>query len=276
MAAGTLAAFRAGLSCNQFPPGICFSASCLSFGIVGVGIAVGGGWNNSSQGLLPSLHNGAVQMTPGAKECDSILRKDPKTHWGDWDWREGMQVKPPKYVFQWQPWKKVGKKMNKITTIHNGSWFLLFLPNWDEERLLGTNNTNNKFVFLCMWCWMKYAGLPSKSIFVRPTAELLSFTLQSKVVLVTAYRLEPPGARRHSSEAGLHTSYSLYFPSFVLFSVYPHSFEGRGMLFIFGNFWPCCWACGFLSNVSGSRSLRWLCIFWTAARGRPGLTAHEP
>lgn len=67
MTAGTLAAFRAGLPCNQFPPSICFSASCLSSGIMGVGIAVGGGWNNSSQGLLPSLHSGVVQMTRRAE-----------------------------------------------------------------------------------------------------------------------------------------------------------------------------------------------------------------
>lgn len=78
MAAGALIAFGAGLPCNQFPPSICFSASCLSSGIVGAGIAVGGGWNNPSQGLLPSLHNGAAQMTRGTKECDSILWKTLK------------------------------------------------------------------------------------------------------------------------------------------------------------------------------------------------------
>lgn len=55
---------------------------------------------------------------------------------------------------------------------------------------------------------------------MRTTDELLSFTSQSKVVLVTSYRLELPGAGRHSSEAGLHTSYSI--SPRLFFSLFTH------------------------------------------------------
>lgn len=176
-------------------------------------------------------------------------------------------------VFQEKPLGKVGRRVGKTNKVsQNDRLFSLFLHNWKERILLRTRkNTNNKFIFLCVYwilneiCWTAFKVLICKN---HEWIVLIYLAKQSH----SRYVLPPwiASCERRSAEAGLDSQLFPLLPLLVCSSLCLPTFSW-GMRDAF-HFLETS-GCAVQSVVSWGMAARG---FWTAAQGRPGLMAHEP